>query len=442
MISIINKKNCCGCEACVQACPKQCISFKEDAEGFFYPEVNTNICVECGLCEKVCPVLHPNNERIPKEVFASINKNEKVRMTSSSGGMFSLLAEKVLNQGGIVFGVRFDENWNAVFDYAKDSKQVEDFRGSKYMQARVGNSFRECKKVLDQGKLVLFAGTPCQITALRNFLRKSYSNLLTVDFVCHGVPSPKVWRKYLEETIKNCKQSINKNCFFNKKWNDCGLTFDYNSQSKQISITSPFYKNPYSKAFLQNLILRPSCYSCPSKAGRSGSDITIADFWGVDKVCPTMDDDKGTSLILLYTEEGTKAIPLESLHWAKASYEDVLMYNSSIARSAIKHSLREVFFAVFSEEKNLNKLIAHCLRPTKKQLVKRLVKKTVRLVKHLLLCVLRVENCKRIYPAIPPFVIENMKVRSVQFRSKEHGWKNYELKITLLPDNNCRHQNG
>ena len=152
MIRITDKAQCCGCEACVQVCPKHCISFKQDQEGFFYPEVDADTCIQCGLCEKVCPVLHPYEEHKPQEVLAAINQNEEVRMESSSGGVFTLLAEHVIDQGGVVFGVRFDEEWLAVFDYTDSKDKLAAFRGSKYLQARVGKSYAQCKQFLDQGR--------------------------------------------------------------------------------------------------------------------------------------------------------------------------------------------------------------------------------------------------------------------------------------------------
>ena len=202
MIDILNKKDCCGCSACVQKCPKQCISLKEDNEGFLYPQVNQQECISCGICKKVCPIINPNEKRTPLQIYAAINKNEEIRRQSSSGGIFTLLSEEILKEGGVVFGARFDENWEVKHDYTENVKGLVNFRGSKYVQSRIEDNYKKVETFLKQGRKVLFSGTPCQIAGLKRFLSKEYDNLLTVDFICHGVPSPKVWRLYLYETYR------------------------------------------------------------------------------------------------------------------------------------------------------------------------------------------------------------------------------------------------
>lgn len=200
MIKIEDKKKCCGCTACVQVCPKQCIDLIEDTEGFLYPKVNKKSCVECGACENVCPFTFTLQPRMnPLVSYAAKNRDEDVRKESSSGGIFTALAENVINEGGVVFGVRFDEKWNPVFDYTETVDGLAAFRGSKYVQSTVGDSFKQVRSFLKANRKVLFSGTPCQVAGLKLFLRHEYDNLLTVEVVCHGVPSPGVWRKYLGE---------------------------------------------------------------------------------------------------------------------------------------------------------------------------------------------------------------------------------------------------
>ena len=211
MINIIDKKNCCGCNACVQHCPKSCITMQEDGEGFLYPIVDQEVCIDCGLCQKVCPVLNQGEERKPLQVYAANNPNEEVRMQSSSGGVFTLLAETIIQEGGVVFGVRFNDDWEVIHDYTETKEGLAAFRGSKYVQSRIGESYCQVERFLKKGRKVLFTGTPCQIAGLNLFLRKEYDNLLTVDFICHGVPSPGVWKSYLEELIAlkgNQKNSV------------------------------------------------------------------------------------------------------------------------------------------------------------------------------------------------------------------------------------------
>lgn len=208
MINIIEKKDCCGCSACVQRCPQQCISLEEDEEGFLYPIINEAACIDCGLCEKVCPVLHSGDAHKPLKVFAAKNNNEKIRVESSSGGVFTVLAELVIDEGGVVFGAKFGEHWDVIHDYTETKEGLAAFRGSKYVQSRIGDCFNKAKSFLVQGRKVLFSGTPCQISGLKRFLGKEYDSLLTVDFICHGVPSPKVWRMYLNETIaRECEKN-------------------------------------------------------------------------------------------------------------------------------------------------------------------------------------------------------------------------------------------
>lgn len=199
MIKLTDKKDCCGCAACVQRCPKHCISMKEDEEGFLYPFIDETVCINCGLCEKTCPIISRPEKLPTMEVLAVKNRNEAERMASSSGGVFIALAKKVIEQGGVVFGAVFDENWEVKHTYSETLDGVKPMMGSKYVQSRIGESFCQAERFLKEGRKVLFTGSPCQITALHNYLHKDYPNLLAVDFLCHGVPSPGVWRRYIDE---------------------------------------------------------------------------------------------------------------------------------------------------------------------------------------------------------------------------------------------------
>lgn len=323
MIQVTDKSQCCGCTACMNVCPKQCISMQEDREGFLYPVVDSSLCIDCNLCQKVCPMLHTKEAREPLNVYAAKNKNEQVRLASSSGGIFTLLAEAVIDKGELVFGARFNADWEVVHDYTETKDGLAVFRGSKYVQSRMGNCYHNVRSFLQQGRRVMFTGTPCQIAGLKNYLRQDDDNLLTVDVVCHGVPSPKVWRMYLDEiTRKGGKNTVLSHpIMLNREIH----SIDFRSKSSgwkkysfaltlseaqadgkknTVLLSSVFMENPFMRAFLSNLSLRPSCYACPVKAGKSGSDITIADFWGIEEVLPELDDDKGVSLVLSYTEKG------------------------------------------------------------------------------------------------------------------------------------------
>lgn len=233
MIQITDKIQCCGCTACAERCPRHCIQMKTDAEGFLYPEVDESACVHCDLCDKVCPMLHVAEAKMPISVWAAKNNDGEIVRSSSSGGVFTALAEQVVRNSGVVFGVRFNEQWQAVFDHADTLEGLAAFRGSKYVQASVGNAFAEAREFLKAGRQVLFSGTPCQISGLNRFLSRKYDNLLTVDFICHGVPSPKVWSRYLDEVTKHAWHAIRDVQFRDKSdgWRKFNFVIDYDTTS-------------------------------------------------------------------------------------------------------------------------------------------------------------------------------------------------------------------
>lgn len=317
----------------------------EDNEGFLYPDVDKNSCINCGLCEKVCHILNVSGKRTPQKVYAAKNNNEEIRRQSSSGGVFTILAEKTINAGGVVFGVKFNEKWEIIHSYTENVEGLAAFRGSKYAQSYIGNSYKQAETFLKQGREVLFSGTPCQIAGLKRYLRKEYENLLTVECVCHGVPSPKVWRVYLNDIkTKNASNKIHDIKFRAKStgWKNYSFSLKYTNEKGEIQdYSTVFYRNPYMKAFLSDFILRPSCYSCHAKAGRSGADIALADFWGIEKVIPQFDDDRGCSLVLDYTARAKYENKSECL---PAVYDDAVKYNPAIVRSVAKPLNRAFFF--------------------------------------------------------------------------------------------------
>lgn len=374
MILITDKSLCCGCSACVQKCPKQCISLKEDNEGFLYPIVNTDTCVDCGICEKVCPVLNPENTREPLQVLAAINKDEEIRMESSSGGIFTLLAEPIIREGGVVFGARFDEDWQVTLDYTETIDGLSAFRGSKYVQARTGDTYRQCEQFLKEGRKVLYTGSPCQIAGLNHYLRKEYENLITCDFVCHGVPSPKVWRMYLKEVIEGANRAITDIKFRNKDngWKSFNFKLTYDENNKKTVLSSCHRDNLYMRAFLKDMILRPSCHNCKAKQGRSKSDITIADFWGIDKCHPEIDDDKGVGLVFINSDKGNLTLNFSQIDFIQAKYDDASPYNKGLKPSMPKHPNRANFFKKLDRTHNLGNLILDCTKPTIKQRIRQI----------------------------------------------------------------------
>lgn len=346
MIELKDKRDCCGCSACVQRCPKQCISMYEDEEGFLYPKVDASLCIDCGLCERVCPVLHRFDKREPIKSYAAINPDDKLREQSASGGIFSVLAEKVIGDGGVVFGAKFDSEWEAVHGHVENTEDLAVMRGSKYMQSRIGNSYIEAEKYLKSGRMVLFSGTPCQVAGLKRFLRKKYDNLLTVDVICHAVPSPKVWKLFLDEQLWKAGKSaaeIQSLSFRDKSvgWKNYSLRIRFDDKS---DIIIPKDRNLFMRAFLSDLIVRPSCSSCPARSLSSGSDITIGDFWGIERAMPDMFDDKGVCALLCNTKKGVTFVDSLDIDKKECGYSHVLQGNPALVVAAKDNKKRQAFY--------------------------------------------------------------------------------------------------
>lgn len=357
MIKITDKHKCCGCNACVQKCPMQCITMQEDKEGFLYPVIDNNLCATCGLCEKVCPIINQAEEQIPLRTLVAKNKNEEIRKASSSGGIFTLYAEKTIKKGGIVYGAIFNEKWEVRHSAVETIEGLNRLRGSKYVQSKIGNCYQEAEKRLKEGREVLFTGTPCQIAGLKRYLRKEYKNLTTIDVVCHGVPSPRVWREYLKERCQELGISINdiKEISFRDKvvgWKRFSLSL----KTDTLYTYKPLDNDTFMRCFLNDLCLRPSCYTCPARKGKSGSDITLADLWGCQEICPDLDDDKGLSLVLVRNAQKEIKLPF----CKDIEYSEALKHNPAIENSAIKPNKRDKFFKV-AIKKGVYKATEDCL---------------------------------------------------------------------------------
>lgn len=375
MIHINDKHDCCGCAACVQICPKSCIKFDEDEQGFRYPLVDKNICVDCGLCENVCPVLNQSEPKQPLKVCAAKNPDDRIRMKSSSGGIFTMIAEFIISQGGVVFGARFDEKWEVEHAYAETIQGIEQFRGSKYVQSRVGITYKQAKDFLNAGRKVLYTGTPCQIAGLKKYLRKAYDNLYTIDVVCHGVPSPLVWRTY----INDMSESISSISFRDKStgWNNYSVSIV--SEGGDNLLYQLHHDNLYMKAFLNDLCLRPSCFACPAKSGKSTSDLTIADYWGVANILPEIDDNKGISLLLLHSSRANELLYSLNLQVIETDYQSALSGNPSIERSVIENRYVNLFWEYFKVDgiKRINNIIQK-MRPNIFTRVKGKIKRQIK----------------------------------------------------------------
>lgn len=356
MIDIKNKEKCSGCHACYSVCPTKAIKMVEDEKGFKYPVVDKSKCVNCRLCEKVCPIINKMTVKNEPKAYSCYNKNDEIRSKSSSGGIFTLLANRILEKNGVVFGASFTNEFMVEHIYVEKEDKLYKLRGSKYLQSIIGDSYKQVKKFLEEGRYVLFTGTPCQVEGLITYLNKKYEKLFTQDIICHGVPSPKVWKRYLEyRKNKDVEEPLEIN-FRNKDngWKNYNLKFRY----KEHEYKNNQNMDKYMQAFLKNVSLRESCYNCSFKKINRLSDITLADFWGIEKVNPEMFDDKGTSLVIVNSEKGKelfKEIQNEVVKEEVNLYETI-KYNPSMITSSKPDKNREEFFENL-EKMDFNELV-------------------------------------------------------------------------------------
>ncbi len=363
-----------------------------DEEGFLYPRVDTTACIDCGRCEDVCPELNVGAARKPLKAMAAVCQDEALRLQSSSGGIFSLLAQAVLARGGVVFGARFDEQWQVVIDHTETLEGLAAFRGSKYVQATVGRAYADCDALLKAGREVLFTGTPCQIAGLKGLLGCDYPNLTLVDVACVGVPSPGVWADYLRCESQDALPGASADAALaalrevrfrdkSKGWKDSRMVLRWaiDAQAAPVAAgenldgwvehSAPRYKNPFFQALNTGLITRPACYSCQLKSeGRSGSDFTLADCWGVEQLVPSshlndgrFQDNKGVSLVVVRSEKGQQL--MESLHCLtrECDYQHAVSLNAGLRPGAIsscrplgrhpQNKAREAFFHAYQADK-------------------------------------------------------------------------------------------
>lgn len=351
-IDINNKKDCCGCTACSSVCPKNCITMAEDNEGFLYPSVDAENCIDCGMCEKVCPI----KKEIPSDSFqgsfvARIDDDE-VLMNSSSGGAFTALSRFAIGSGFTVYGGAYNECFDVVHESAKTNEEAKKFRGSKYVQSFLGDTFRQIKSQLNKGEKVLFSGTPCQCAGLISYLGKPYDNLITVDFVCHAVPSPKVWSVYRDYLNKKYKSKI-KDVNFRSKvygYHCSSIKIDMeNGKSQKLGLNTDMFL----KSFFFNVSCRPSCYECHFKTVDRVCDITVFDCWNITRFVPDKkDDDRGYSAVIVHSKKGAaffeKASSCLEVH--KADLDTLIKYDGKYAVKSIDYTeKREEYFRLINE---------------------------------------------------------------------------------------------
>ncbi len=366
---LCDKTLCTGCRACENICPKKSIAMREDEEGFLRPEIDESLCSHCGLCEKACPVLiDPDFQKLSEPgVYACWSQDEEVREKSSSGGVFSLLAKAVLDEGGVVFGAAFDEQLRVQHTHIEDYCQIDDLRRSKYVQSDTGDSYQKVEAFLKAGRTVLFVGTPCQVAGLNGYFKKDYDRLTTCSFACYGVPSPKVWQSYLSYRQNEHGKKIKTVSFRDKQesdWFNCNMRMVFEDDSVDIR---PLKQDAYYVGFGRSLFTRPSCFDCRFRYTNTKADITLADFWGIDKLegfdVPL---DRGVSLVLTNSKKGDDLMEKISttLFVQKRTFDEAVKYNPKLVSSARIPTNRARFFKDFKKGVPFNRLVHRYMRNT------------------------------------------------------------------------------
>ena len=338
MINITNKVDCCGCNVCGDICGKHAISFVTDKEGFWYPQVNKELCVDCGLCDKVCPIQNKANHvgrYAEPTVFAAYTKDEAIRLDSTSGGIHSMLALKMYKKNAYVGGAVYNPDHTVSQIVDKNPARLPEIRSSKYLQSNAEGVYKEIRSLLIKGESVFFCGCPCQIHALYNFLGKEYENLVTCDFICRGVNSPKVFLKHMEMLERQFGARASEIKFKNKKWGWHNFSLRVNFENGKEYCKDRWHDLFFIGYLQANLLTRPSCYDCHFKGFPQKADITLADFWGIENVDRSMDQDKGTSLVMINSDKGKALFDAikDNIQWKKFTMEDARKGNGAMDAS-------------------------------------------------------------------------------------------------------------
>lgn len=377
MMKLPKREQCTGCGGCAAVCPKDCIRMVADREGFLYPVVEESRCVDCKLCEKVCTAWEQPAVSGVVDCLAARNKDAQIRKDSSSGGVFTALAQRVLQAGGAVCGAVYNEKFGVEHRLAFTMEELASMRGAKYTQSHAGHCFRQLKQLLAQDRPVLFVGTPCQCAALRSYIG-DHDRLLLVDMICHGVPSGSIWASYVQRRreLDADGQKIAQIDLREKStgWSHYAYSVRIEYGNGKIYSVSQG-QDPFMKGFVENLYLRPSCAHCAFKGVQRCSDLTLGDCWGIWDLRPEFDDNKGTSLVLVQSDKGRKMWDAicEQFDWVELKEEDAIRYNPSAVRASVPHEAREAFFSRLEAGEPVDVLIWDLLTPKtpRRSLVKR-----------------------------------------------------------------------
>lgn len=349
----VDKAQCCGCSACESICPSKCIFMAEDQEGFLYPNVDMKRCIGCKLCERVCPVLNVEEEQVfEQDAYIVQNIDEKVCLQSTSGGAFTAIANEVIEQNGIVFGAAFDEEFNVKHIGTTSKDEIEKFRNSKYVQSDIRGTYREVQKRIKKGQLVCYSGTPCQIEGLKRFLGKESDKLLTVDVVCRAVPSPLVWRKYVEMQRNKLDDLISNIRFRDKRYGYKYSSMNFTNKSGKRIYSSGVESDLMHRAFFSNICDRPSCYSCVFKKQYRVSDFTIWDCFQVGRFSKKLDNDMGATRVLIHSDKGKELFEKikDNFVYIKISSDSAIATAKEMFESVPYNAKRDKFMEEMASE--------------------------------------------------------------------------------------------
>lgn len=370
-LKIQDKKLCNGCGICTLQCPKHCISMEEDSEGFLYPVIDEEKCIHCNRCKNICS--NYNESSTTGEAYIAINKNEEERKHSASGGMFYILAKYTISKHGIVFGATYDENLKVKHEQATSLDECKKFMGSKYVRSDMTGIYQQIKGYVEDGRMVLFTGTPCQCKAVKEFLGKDYDNLILCEIICHGNPSPKVFEKYIKELEKNENTKVLDVQFRSKEngWSNSTPIITFKDGKKLEDPT--FYR-----AFISELISRPSCHECPFVTIHRNSDFTIGDLWGIEKIAPEMNDEKGVSLLLANTNKAKNILNEVNtqMELKPTDITEAISYNHNKNDKQNKNR-NKFFYEINQKNKSVIKLMN---KYTKVSLLKRGIRKIKKII--------------------------------------------------------------
>lgn len=351
-LDIIPSKDCCGCEACANICPKDCIAMLPDEQGFLRPQFDEQVCIHCDLCRKACPILSNSPREVSPTILACKNRDDEVRAKSSSGGVFTAIASTIIADGGAVYGAAFNEKLEVEHVRIDTIEELARLRGSKYTQSRIGDCYTRAKEDLRNGLKVLFTGTPCQIGGLRTYLGKEYEELYCIEVVCHGVPSPLIFRHYLDslERANGAKATSFRFRDKTESWQHYSLSAQFANGN---AMRQRGAENPFQRGFIADLYTRPSCTDCRFKNFVSGADITLGDFWGSGIFGTEYNDDRGISLVCINSRKGEGLFDRAKgglFDIRSSTLEDATRFNPCIVRSTTMHPKSAQFWKRYQSE--------------------------------------------------------------------------------------------